>query len=108
MSRRFDCADPSQREEGINHAVSAIRMGQLIVLPTDTVYGVGADAFDRNAVTDLLLAKGRGRDMPPAGAGGLGARGRGADRRPGPLRPGPDRRVLARCPDPGLPGDADA
>ena len=65
MSRRFDCADPAQREEGINHAVSAIRMGQLIVLPTDTVYGVGADAFDRNAVTDLLLAKGRGRDMPP-------------------------------------------
>jgi L-threonylcarbamoyladenylate synthase len=65
MSRRFDCADPEQREEGINHAVSAIRMGQLIVLPTDTVYGVGADAFDRNAVTDLLLAKGRGRDMPP-------------------------------------------
>jgi tRNA A37 threonylcarbamoyladenosine synthetase subunit TsaC/SUA5/YrdC len=37
MSRRFDCADPAQREEGINHAVSAIRMGQLIVLPTDTV-----------------------------------------------------------------------
>ena len=65
MSRRFDCADPAQREEGINRAVSAIRMGQLIVLPTDTVYGVGADAFDRNAVTDLLLAKGRGRDMPP-------------------------------------------
>jgi L-threonylcarbamoyladenylate synthase len=65
MSRRFDCSDPAQREEGINHAVAAIRMGQLIVLPTDTVYGVGADAFDRNAVTDLLLAKGRGRDMPP-------------------------------------------
>ncbi len=65
MSRRFYCADPAQREEGINHAVAAIRMGQLIVLPTDTVYGVGADAFDRNAVTDLLLAKGRGRDMPP-------------------------------------------
>ena len=35
------------------------------MLPTDTVYGIGADAFDRNAVTDLLLAKGRGRDMPP-------------------------------------------
>ena len=65
MSRRFDCADPAHLAEGINHAVSAIRMGQLIVLPTDTVYGAGADAFDRNAVTDLLLAKGRGRDMPP-------------------------------------------
>jgi tRNA threonylcarbamoyl adenosine modification protein (Sua5/YciO/YrdC/YwlC family) len=65
MSRRFDCSDPEQRAEGIDAAVAAVRMGQLIVLPTDTVYGVGADAFDRNAVTDLLLAKGRGRDMPP-------------------------------------------
>jgi L-threonylcarbamoyladenylate synthase len=64
-SRRFDCADPAQRAEGINEAVAAVRMGQLIVLPTDTVYGVGADAFDRNAVTDLLLAKGRGRNIPP-------------------------------------------
>jgi tRNA threonylcarbamoyl adenosine modification protein (Sua5/YciO/YrdC/YwlC family) len=33
-------------------------------MPTDTVYGLGADAFDSGAVTDLLAAKGRGRDMP--------------------------------------------
>jgi L-threonylcarbamoyladenylate synthase len=65
MSRRYDCADAAQRAEGIEEAVAAVRLGKLIVLPTDTVYGIGADAFDRNAVTDLLLAKGRGRDMPP-------------------------------------------
>ena len=35
------------------------------MLPTDTVYGIGADAFDPDAVKALLEAKGRGRDMPP-------------------------------------------
>lgn len=65
MSRRYDCADPAERAEGIEEAVAAVRSGKLIVLPTDTVYGLGADAFSRDAVTDLLLAKGRGRDMPP-------------------------------------------
>ena len=35
------------------------------MLPTDTVYGIGADAFTPAAVTALLEAKGRGRDMPP-------------------------------------------
>lgn len=45
-------------------AVAAVRDGQLVVLPTDTVYGVGADAFNPSAVNALLAAKGRGRDMP--------------------------------------------
>ncbi|MDN5821107.1 MAG: threonylcarbamoyl-AMP synthase, partial [Brachybacterium sp.] len=36
-----------------------------IVLPTDTVYGIGADAFTPDAVAALLEAKGRGRDTPP-------------------------------------------
>ena len=39
--------------------------GELVVLPTDTVYGIGADAFSPAAVSRLLAAKGRGRDMPP-------------------------------------------
>lgn len=46
-------------------AVDAILDGQLIVLPTDTVYGIAADAFKPDAVQRLLDAKGRGRDMPP-------------------------------------------
>ncbi|MBV8929089.1 MAG: threonylcarbamoyl-AMP synthase, partial [Mycobacteriaceae bacterium] len=45
-------------------AVSAVKSGRLVVLPTDTVYGIGADAFDNLAVAALLSAKGRGRDMP--------------------------------------------
>jgi L-threonylcarbamoyladenylate synthase len=64
MTQLFDCADPTQRAQGIASAVGALKGGKLVVMPTDTVYGIGADAFDSAAVTALLAAKGRGRDMP--------------------------------------------
>jgi L-threonylcarbamoyladenylate synthase len=64
MSAWFDCADETQRASGLAAAVSAILAGDLVVLPTDTVYGVGADAFSPAAVRRLLAAKGRGREMP--------------------------------------------
>lgn len=64
MSETFDCADAAQRPAGIASAISALKGGRLVVLPTDTVYGIGADAFDGAAVASLLAAKGRGRDMP--------------------------------------------
>jgi len=65
MSSRYDCTDAAQRAEGISEATAALRKGELTVLPTDTVYGVGVDAFNPEAVTALLAAKGRGRQMPP-------------------------------------------
>jgi L-threonylcarbamoyladenylate synthase len=65
MSERYDCSDPEQREAGIAAAVTAVQKGELVVLPTDTVYGIGADAFTPWAVSRLLAAKGRGRNMPP-------------------------------------------
>ena len=65
MSKRYDCRDPQERIAGIEAAVTAARAGELIVLPTDTVYGIGADAFTPAAVTTMLAAKGRGRNMPP-------------------------------------------
>lgn len=52
-------------EGGIAAASQAVRAGQLIVVPTDTVYGVGADAFSPTAVRRLLDAKGRTRSQPP-------------------------------------------
>ncbi|WP_239332946.1 L-threonylcarbamoyladenylate synthase [Frankia sp. CiP3] len=61
---RYDCTDPGQRAAGLEAAVRSVRHGRLVVLPTDTLYGVGADAFDQVAVRALLAAKGRGRDMP--------------------------------------------
>ncbi len=64
MSRRYDCAVPAERVQGLREATQAVRRGELVVLPTDTLYGVGADAFTPQAVDGLLIAKGRGRDMP--------------------------------------------
>ena len=64
MAETFDCADPDRRSLGIASAVGALKGGRLVVMPTDTVYGLGADAFDSTAVAALLSAKGRGRDMP--------------------------------------------
>ncbi|UXA16725.1 L-threonylcarbamoyladenylate synthase [Mycobacterium sp. SMC-4] len=64
MAEMFDCSDPAQRTTGIASAISALKGGRLVVMPTDTVYGIGADAFDSEAVAALLAAKGRGRNMP--------------------------------------------
>ncbi|HET7689384.1 MAG TPA: L-threonylcarbamoyladenylate synthase [Nocardioidaceae bacterium] len=65
MAARYDTSDENSREEGIAAASLAVQRGELVVLPTDTVYGIGADAFDPKSVRRLLEAKGRGRDMPP-------------------------------------------
>lgn len=61
----YDCRTLAWRDQGVTSAVEAVRRGDLVVLPTDTVYGIGADAFKPWAVTALLNAKGRGRHMPP-------------------------------------------
>jgi tRNA threonylcarbamoyl adenosine modification protein (Sua5/YciO/YrdC/YwlC family) len=65
VSPILDATDPLAWGPAIDEAVNAVSRGQVIVLPTDTVYGVGADAFDARAVKALLDAKGRGRQMPP-------------------------------------------
>jgi L-threonylcarbamoyladenylate synthase len=65
VSAMYDCSDPEQRTEGLAAAAAAVLAGDLVVLPTDTVYGIGADAFRAEAVSALLAAKRRGREMPP-------------------------------------------
>jgi len=60
----YDCADTEQRTAGLAAARTALQSGELVVMPTDTLYGIGCDAFDLTAVDRLLRAKGRGRDMP--------------------------------------------
>ena len=65
MPNIYDCSVNSELLTGTRLARSAITHGELIVLPTDTVYGVGADAFNAPAVQRLLDAKGRGRQSPP-------------------------------------------
>lgn len=61
----WDVSDPLTWGPAIDEAVATIGRGGLVVLPTDTVYGIGADAFNPEAVAALLAAKGRGRQMPP-------------------------------------------
>ncbi|MEQ7129266.1 L-threonylcarbamoyladenylate synthase [Actinopolymorpha sp. B11F2] len=74
MSERYACKDRDERTIGLEIAASAIRRGDLVVLPTDTVYGIAADAFVPEAVAALLSAKGRERSMPPPVlVGSLGA-----------------------------------
>ena len=63
--QRLGVTTDEEREAAIDAAAMAIRQGRLIVLPTDTVYGIAADAFSPDAVQSLLAAKGRGREMPP-------------------------------------------
>lgn len=61
----MDCTDPDTWGPAVDEAVHALARGGLVVLPTDTVYGIAADAFAPAAVAALLAAKGRGRRMPP-------------------------------------------
>jgi L-threonylcarbamoyladenylate synthase len=65
--QRFDCtgSDPEAIAQAAEAARVAVEQGDCIVFPTDTVYGIGADAFSAEAVQRLLDAKIRGRDMPP-------------------------------------------
>ncbi|KPG85392.1 L-threonylcarbamoyladenylate synthase [Frigoribacterium sp. RIT-PI-h] len=65
MATFHDCSVDSELLAGMRMARGAIGRGELVVLPTDTVYGVAADAFDPTAVQRLLDAKGRGRQSPP-------------------------------------------
>jgi len=64
MSPVIDCTTQEGLAKGIAAAAEAVRGGEVVVLPTDTVYGVGVDAFAADAVSAVLTAKGRGRGMP--------------------------------------------
>jgi L-threonylcarbamoyladenylate synthase len=65
VTTTYDCTAAEQRSAGLEHAQRAIRENKCVVLPTDTVYGIAADAFSPLAVTLLLASKGRSRKMPP-------------------------------------------
>lgn len=65
MTKRYPTGSEDEIDLALDAAGHALSRGQLVVLPTDTVYGIAADAFDADAVGALLHAKGRGREMPP-------------------------------------------
>lgn len=64
-AQRLPTGTDDEREAAVSAATRAVQQGELVVVPTDTVYGIAADAFDAEAVAALLDAKGRGREMPP-------------------------------------------
>ena len=64
MSEILPCGTEEERETAVARAAEVVADGECVVLPTDTVYGIGCDAFAPAAVGALLEAKGRARDMP--------------------------------------------
>ena len=51
-------------EAGVAEAAQLLRQGQLVALPTETVYGIAADARNGAAVRNIFVAKGRPQDNP--------------------------------------------
>jgi L-threonylcarbamoyladenylate synthase len=56
--------EPVEVARGIERAAELIRAGRLVAFPTETVYGLGANALDARAVERIFLAKGRPRTSP--------------------------------------------
>ncbi|MDD2993333.1 MAG: Sua5/YciO/YrdC/YwlC family protein, partial [Pygmaiobacter sp.] len=51
-------------KESIAQAARLLKAGELVVLPTETVYGIAADARNPEAVKKIFIAKGRPQDNP--------------------------------------------
>ena len=64
MARTYRCADVGERELGLTAAESACRRGQLVVRPTETVYGLATDAFSVEGVASMRRVQGRSRELP--------------------------------------------
>lgn len=65
MQRIYDLSTDTGLLTGMRQAKVAIGRNEVVVIPTDTVYGIAADAFSPKGVANLLAAKGRGRATPP-------------------------------------------
>ena len=65
MERIYDCSLDTDLLTGMRLAKVAIGRKELVVVPTDTVYGLACDAFSHEGVQRLLDAKGRDRQSPP-------------------------------------------
>ena len=66
MASVYDCSVDTDLLTGFRLAKVSLDRTELVVLPTDTVYGIAANAFSPKAVENLLNAKGRDRPSPPS------------------------------------------
>lgn len=64
-TRIYDCSLDTDLLTGMRLAKVSLGRNELVVMPTDTVYGIGCDAFSPKGVQALLSAKGRGPQSPP-------------------------------------------
>lgn len=64
MGKIYNCENKIQQETAVNACVEALRNGGLAVFPTETVYGIGADAFNEKAIESLYAKKQRPLDKP--------------------------------------------
>jgi L-threonylcarbamoyladenylate synthase len=60
----YDCKDGGLSEKDLKEVVAFVKKGEVIVYPSETVYGIGANIFDEAAVKKVFLAKHRPFDMP--------------------------------------------
>lgn len=64
MTLRFDCTDDAERARGITAAVASIKRGDLVVLPTESVYAVATDGFSARGARAVREAKGQSAVTP--------------------------------------------
>ena len=64
MTLRFDCTDDAERARGITAAVASIKRGELVVLPTESVYAVATDGFSARGARSVREAKGQSAATP--------------------------------------------
>jgi L-threonylcarbamoyladenylate synthase len=59
-----NCKKCDLKEKELDEIIAALKAGELVVFPTDTLYGIGADPFNENSVKKVFIAKNRPFDMP--------------------------------------------
>jgi len=64
MTQRIDCADGERRAQAVASAFAAVRRGDLVMIPTESVYALATDAFSMRGVAALREAKGYDGDVP--------------------------------------------
>lgn len=64
MTQRIPCADGAHRERAVSAALAAVRRGDLVIIPTESVYAVATDAFSRRGVDAVRDVKGYDTQVP--------------------------------------------
>ena len=64
MTQRIPCADGAHRGRAVAAALAAVRRGDLVLMPTESVYAIATDAFSRRGVAAMRDAKGYDESVP--------------------------------------------